>query len=235
MLRNQDSQAEQQLTDNQKMEEVVTVTESLGSSFIFLFKQFLPLAGLGSAIFFPLAAAGGLIRGILKMREAYLEKSENKSGAILRASVEILTALAITAAAIFTPLIFIPTLAFKTLFHFFATIYYGVRSLLSPELPQQKMNREKMIMNLAFTVTHTISTVATSLVFIAEQTQFGILGVMGCMLAVAYVLCKTCSTTKQRPASLNISQLSNNRGPEAFLRKGPAISRELVEEKKLQD
>lgn len=190
------------ILNNQRTEAFVVAVEMTDVSLIFLFKQFLLaiFEGLAHSILFLIVAGAALIRAILAIREAYLEKGENKKRLILRAIVETLAALAIGTAVVGTfaataafaiagPIIFTATLGFKTLFHLGSAIYYGLKAAFSEESPaQKKAYRQKATANLILTFITGITTIATGLVFIAYKASFGILGIIGGVLGALYAL-----------------------------------------------
>ncbi len=218
MVSRQDVLPEIELENTQKMEAAVVTAEMIDVGLIFAFKQYLPeiLAGLGHVIMFPFAAGASLVRAILKIREAYLEKKENKPGAIMRASVETLSALTLSAAVIGTfvaaatfdvlaPILFTAALSFKTLFHLSASLYYGVKAGFTEDREAKQRYQAKMKTNFVLTVVTAATTVASGLVFIAHKATFGVLGIIGGALGAVYAAYKGFTTKQARPVIFDVN------------------------------
>lgn len=215
----QEDERARKIANTQKVEAAVVAVELTDVSLIFAFKQYLAefMEGLGHTIMFPIAGGASLIRAILKIREAYLAKRENRPGAILRAAVETVAALAIATAVVGTfaaaatfalvgPIIFTATLAAKTLFHLGAAIYYGIKASLTKNNDEQKqVYIQNMKTNLVIATINALTTVASGLVFIAHKASFGLLGVIGGVLGAGYAAYKAVTTQSPKP-TVNASQ-----------------------------
>jgi hypothetical protein len=199
----QENEQAQKIANTQKAEAATAAVEMTDVSLIFGFKQYLAevLEGLGHTIMFPLAAGASVIRAILKIREAYLAKQEQKKGAILRAVVETAAALAITTAVVGTfaaaatfalaaPIIFTATLAAKTLFHLGSALYYGIKASVAKDAASKEAYLKNMKTNLVISVVNALTTVAAGLVLIAHKVSFGVLGIIGGALGAAFAAYK---------------------------------------------
>ena len=207
---------------NRQIEMGVGIAETPAVILLFVFKQFFPaiLEGLAHTILLPYLALASLLRAILQIREACLETSENKTSAIVRAVVETLTALAILTAVVGTfiagtifaivgPINFTIAFSLKTLFHLGATLYYGLRALVSQDPRQKPIYTAKMKVNGVFTLFNAASTVAVGLVFIAHKATYGILGIVSGVVGTAFAVYKGCTTKMARSPQLRaISEAS---------------------------
>ncbi len=210
-----------------QVETAVTAVEMMDVSIIFLFKQFLPVlfATLSHILLFPITACACLIRAILKMKQAYSERPENRRSATVTALVETLFALAVLTAVIgslvahlsfeiIAPLIFTTALACKSIFHLFAAGYYAYQAAVSRDENQKQTYQTKMEINSLLFLLNALSTVATALVFVANKAAFGLMGVMSSVFSMTYAICY--KKTEAQRSSAGSPLLSSGGGTSAI-------------------
>jgi len=204
---------------NQTADLAVGVVDSLTLSTIFVtfltevMQRF--LEETGRFIFFPLAAAGALIRAGLAWRQAKLDNGKN--GTFARAMVETVAALAIStaviggfvAAAIFatvSPIIFTATMAAKSLFHVGSAAYYWGKSAATLDPEKQKGYRNAARAHAVGAVASVLATVAVGLVMIAAKPLMAVFGITAGGIGAAFSFYNLYKSQKRRAVERNTEE-----------------------------
>ena len=222
---------------NEQVDNVVGIVDSLNLSttFIMMLTEVLErlVDEMAKFVLYPVSIVTGLLKAGLAWRQAYLNKGDN--GAVVSAVVQTVSAVAmgiitlggLVASAIFAaiaPFAFTLILAAKTLFHFGASIYHGVQSLLADTEYERNKHRAAAKEHLIGTVALTLATIAIAAVTIFAKPIVGILGIIAGVIGAAYSLYNVLTTTvpDPLPKSFSPSPIPAPKGGE-----GPSVSAKL--------
>lgn len=166
------------------------------------------LEEIGKFFLFPLVGVATVIQAICAARQAVIAKPNESTSSILKAGIEIASAIAITtviAGSLITaplfvlaaPITFVAVNAAKALFNIGSAIYYGVKAALTNDPEKKSAFRGKAIHNAVSGVIGTLATIAITGVMLFGKFALAIAGIVASVGAIGYIAYSAIKTARK--------------------------------------